>query len=266
MKTAHHRFAPRMTVVGGLLLAIAGVPGTPAAASDKVLLGGGAGIALDGNLCTLTTIGHNKTGDLIGFTSAHCGGPGVTVAAEGTPATVGSVVASNEALDYAVIKFDPATVTPISDFDGFAIKGIDADPPLLHTPCMERRADGHTPTGQICVDTVYPDQYQMSCQQSRATGRTCGDIVSPGHDPATLQAHECGNPDDSGAPVTVGDMLIGMVRGGFVAGTPCPLPGNEFNPAPKFLQSAEPEIVSINAIIADAAKGGPGAGFVPVSS
>ncbi len=47
-------------------------------------MGGGAGIVVNGGtLCTLTTIGHDKFGDLIGFTSAHCGGPGAQVAAEG---------------------------------------------------------------------------------------------------------------------------------------------------------------------------------------
>lgn len=33
-------------------------------------------------MCTLTTIGTDTAGDLIGFTSAHCGGPGAQIAAE----------------------------------------------------------------------------------------------------------------------------------------------------------------------------------------
>ena len=33
-------------------------------------------------MCTLTTIGTDAAGELIGFTSAHCGGPGAQVAAE----------------------------------------------------------------------------------------------------------------------------------------------------------------------------------------
>ena len=232
-------------------------------ASAAIPLGGGAGIVVDGSFCTLTVIGHNKTGELIGFTSAHCGGPGSPVVAEGADTAVGTVVVANGDLDYAVIRFDPANVTPISNFDGFDINGIGPDPPQLHTPCMQRRADGH-PTGQACIDVTYPDQYQMSCQQSRATGRTCADIIGPGRDPATLNARACANPDDSGAPVTVNDLLIGMVRGGFIPGMPCPgpspFPGVVFFPVP-----AQPEVVSINAILADAAKSAAGAGFVPIA-
>ncbi|HUO40455.1 MAG TPA: serine protease, partial [Mycobacterium sp.] len=58
-----------------------------AAAADTVVLGGGAGIVINADtLCTLTTIGHDNQGNLIGFTSAHCGGPGAQVAAEANPA------------------------------------------------------------------------------------------------------------------------------------------------------------------------------------
>lgn len=48
---------------------LAGVGGPPAAAADgKVRLGGGAGIAVNGDSpCTLTTIGTDSAGDL-GFT------------------------------------------------------------------------------------------------------------------------------------------------------------------------------------------------------
>jgi len=266
MKTAYRWLA--VMVAGTLVMAPSGLPSATATAPEKALLGGGAGIEFDGNnLCTLTTIGHNKTGELIGFTSAHCGGPGVSVVAEGAEdrGDVGTVVAVDADLDYAVIKFDPAKVTPTSNFDGFAINGIGPDPPQLHTPCVESRADGHAPTGHVCVDVTYPEQFQMSCQQSRATGRTCADIIGPGRDPATLNAHECANPDDSGAPVTVNDLLIGMVRGGFIPGIPCPVP-SPFPGVAFFPVAAQPEVVSINAIIANAAKGGPGVGFVPVSS
>ncbi len=49
---------------------------------------------VDGHYCTLTTIGHDKTGELVGFNAAHCGGPGAQVVAEGTDTTVGTVVAT----------------------------------------------------------------------------------------------------------------------------------------------------------------------------
>jgi hypothetical protein len=74
---------------------------TPAAFADvKVPLGGGAGIAVNGDLCTLTTIGHDRAGDLVGFSSAHCGGPGAGVAGEGRDGIVGSVVAAEGGLDF----------------------------------------------------------------------------------------------------------------------------------------------------------------------
>jgi hypothetical protein len=99
-----------------------------AVADDTVLLGGGAGIVVDGTYCTLTTIGHDRAGDLVGFTAATCGGPGAAVTAEGVADTVGTVVAADDGLDYAVIKFDRAKVTPIANFAGFAINAIGPDP------------------------------------------------------------------------------------------------------------------------------------------
>ena len=60
---------------------------TPAAtADDKVPLGGGAGITVNGTSCTLSTIGHDNTGKLMGFTAASCGGPGSQVTAEAVAA------------------------------------------------------------------------------------------------------------------------------------------------------------------------------------
>lgn len=54
---------------------LAGAP--PGAAVEKVVIGGGAGIVVEGDTyCTLTAVGNDRTGALIGFTSAHCGAPG----------------------------------------------------------------------------------------------------------------------------------------------------------------------------------------------
>lgn len=118
MQTAHRRFAAAFAAV---LLAVVCLPANTAAADDKLPLGGGAGIVVNGDtMCTLTTIGHDKNGDLIGFTSAHCGGPGAQIAAEGAEnaGPVGIMVAGNDGLDYAVIKFDPAKVTPVASSTG----------------------------------------------------------------------------------------------------------------------------------------------------
>ena len=54
-----------------------------AAADGAVVLGGGASIMVAGSYCTLGTIGHDGSGELVGFTAASCGGPGSPVAAVG---------------------------------------------------------------------------------------------------------------------------------------------------------------------------------------
>lgn len=165
-----------------------GRPSGVAAAGDKVPLGGGAGIDVAGDLCTLTTIGHDGAGALVGFTSAHCGRPGAPVAAEGHAGPLGSVAATDDNLDYAVIKFDPAEVAPVPNFDGFAINGIGPDPGFK----------------------------QGACKLSRATGHYCFGIGFPGQDPATVQGGGWWQPDDDGAPITANDLLVGMIRDGSI--------------------------------------------------
>ena len=79
------RLAPVIAAMCGTAVALlATSAGVPAHADAPVPLGGGSGIVVDGDtFCTLTTIGHDNRGKLVGFTSAHCGGPGHEVAAEG---------------------------------------------------------------------------------------------------------------------------------------------------------------------------------------
>lgn len=78
------------------LLPLLAVVLAPTAAA-ALPLGGGAGIIVDGTYCTLTTIGHDKAGELVGFTAASCGGPDSPVVAEGSEdlGPVGTVVAAN---------------------------------------------------------------------------------------------------------------------------------------------------------------------------
>lgn len=211
---------------------LAGVLSPIVAAADKVPLGGAAGVTLGGGpLCALTAIGHDGAGDIVGLTSAHCGGVGARVDADGV-AGVGSVVAADEVLDYAVITFDPARVAPVPDYGGFAINGVGPD----------------------------AGPAQWVCKQS-PVGNYCGLVsVFQGRDPDTVLIHGCWNPGDYGAPVTANGLLVGMIRAYEPAQVPCPLwRANDFP------RSREPEVVSINAILGDLnAKGGPGAGFTPV--
>lgn len=223
------RFA---AVVGAVaLLAPTGV----AEADGPVVLGGGSGIVIDNDAyCTLTTIGTDSRGDLIGFTSAHCGGPGATVAAESDPAAgvVGSMVAGNEALDYAVIRFDPAKVTPTNNVNGFVINGLGPDPTF----------------GQV------------ACKLGRTTGQSCGVTWGPGQDPGTIVNQVCGAPGDSGAPVTVDNKLVGMIHGAYTDNLPtCVM---------KYIPLHTPAVtMSFTTQLADiTAKDRPGTGFRPYGS
>ena len=207
----------------------------PGAAAEKVVIGGGAGIVVEGDTyCTLTAVGNDRTGALIGFTSAHCGAPGAQVASEATPdaGVIGTMVAGNDGLDYAVIRFDPAKVDPVSNWNGFAIDGIGPDPVF----------------GQV------------ACKLGRTTGYSCGVTWGPGEDPGTIVNQVCGQPGDSGAPVTVNNKLVGMIHGAFTEGLPtCVI---------KYIPLHTPAVtMSMNAILADlAAKDRPGAGFVPTAN
>ncbi|GFG74151.1 serine protease [Mycobacterium botniense] len=232
MQTVHRCVAAAVAVLTSVL-ALVGLSGTTATADDKVPLGGGAGIVVNGDtLCTLTTIGTDNAGDLVGFTSAHCGGPGAQVAAEAAKdrGTLGTMVAGNDNLDYAVIRFDPARVAPVANYDGFLIAGIGPDPAF----------------GQI------------ACKQGRTTGNSCGVTWGPGQDPGTIVMQVCGRPGDSGGPVTVNNLLVGMIHGAFSENLPtCVI---------KYIPLHTPAVVvSINAVLADVnSKNRPGAGFVPV--
>jgi hypothetical protein len=228
LQTAHRCYQAAMVAV----LLLIGLP-AKAVADDRVPMGGGAAIVINGDtMCTLTTIGTDAAGDMIGFTSAHCGGPGAQVAAEAAQnrGPLGIMVAGNDSLDYAVIKFDPAKVAPVANYNGFVIAGIGPDPAF----------------GQI------------ACKQGRTTGNSCGVTWGPGQDPGTIVMQVCGQPGDSGAPVTVNNLLVGMIHGAFSDNLPtCII---------KYIPLHTPAVVqSFNAILDDInAKHRPGAGFAPL--
>ncbi|WP_175266479.1 serine protease [Mycobacterium lepromatosis] len=215
-----------------VLLAVVSTPTKTVFADGRLPMGGGAGIVINGDtMCTLTTIGTDSAAELVGFTSAHCGGPGAQVAAEGAEnrGPMGTMIAGNDKLDYAVIKFDPAKVMPVATYKGFVISGIGQDPAF----------------GQI------------ACKQGRTTGKSCGVTWGMGETSDTLVMQVCGQPGDSGAPVTVNNLLVGMIHGAFTDNLPiCII---------KFVPLHTPAVVmSMNAILADLNnKNWPGAGFVP---
>ncbi len=226
------RARPAAVVAAALAAAVLTAPA--AIADDRVPIGGGAGIVIDTETyCTLTAIGTDRTGALIGFTSAHCGGPGAEVRSEAAAdrGVIGTMVAGNDGLDYAVIRFDPAAVRPVSNWNGFVIDGLGPDPAF----------------GQV------------ACKLGRTTGYSCGVTWGPGDQPGTIVNQVCGRPGDSGAPVTVNNKLVGMIHGAFSDGLPtCVI---------KYIPLHTPAVtMSMNAILADlAAKDRPGAGFAPTA-
>jgi hypothetical protein len=232
LRTSGLCLAIRAVVVGALIMA-----GSAAVAHAQapVALGGGSGLVVDGEtLCTLTAIGTDNQGNLIGFTSAHCGGPGAVVGSESAQnaGVVGTMVAGNESLDYAVIKFDRAKVTPVNEVNGFRIDGLGPDP-------------------------AFGD---VACKLGRTTGYSCGVTWGPGQEPGTILNQVCGGPGDSGGPVTVNNRLVGMLHGAFSEDLPtCVV---------KFIPLHTPAVtMSFNTQLADiTAKGRPGSGFVPVGA
>lgn len=76
MKTSGLRLSRLAATVAVAVAFAAALLSTPAVAraQERVPLGGGSGLVVNGEtLCTLTTIGTDSRGKLIGFTSAHCG-------------------------------------------------------------------------------------------------------------------------------------------------------------------------------------------------
>ena len=183
------RFAAVVAAAVGLLGTVAvGV----ATAAPPAVMGGGTGIIVnDTLLCSLTTIGHDNAGRLVGLTAGHCGDVGASVVAEASQdsGVVGRVVVSNPALDYAVIQFDPGEVVPVNRVGSVTITGIGA------------------PAG-------FP---QMACKEGRTTGNTCGIVYGDLLGTGETWTQTCVVEGDSGAPVVVGTTLVAMVNAYLVA-------------------------------------------------
>jgi hypothetical protein len=221
----HRVVAAALAVIIAPICALSGV----AVADSPGLLGGGAGIVITGTYCTLTTIGHDNSGALVGFTAATCGGPGSTVDIEGGAGGVGSIATVNDDLDYAVITFDPAKVVPTASFAGFAINGVGPDPSGFG---------------------------QQVCKQGGATGFGCGRFKFGGPKPGFVAANvPSWQPGDEGEPVTVDGQLVGLTRRGDSTAVLGPIPE----------MSTHIGFTLFSTILNDVnAKGGPGAGFTPI--
>ncbi len=197
-----------LAVLAATVLAGWGAPGAAQAAPAKIFLGGGSGILIlqggdSAKACTLTTIGHAKTGQLIGITAGHCGQPGQQVLSETFQdrGQAGVVTYSDPKDDVAIIEFDPSRVVPLRTVRSVTIRGIDTRP--------------------IGFPTV-------ACKEGRTTGSTCG--VAWFSDGDVHFSQMCVIEGDSGSPVVVGDKLVGMVNAYYFLGCLGPETGTNIGP------------------------------------
>lgn len=182
------RIAAIIAVTAGALAT--GVVGSASAAPAPAVLGGGSGIVVnDELLCSITTIGHDNAGRLVGLTAGHCGDAGSPVVAEYKPdsGVVGTIVVSNSDYDYAVIQFDPAKVTPVNRVGNVTITSIGAP-------------------------ALFP---QVACKEGRTSGNTCGIVYGDLLQSQETWSQTCVIEGDSGAPLVVGTTLVAMVNAYF---------------------------------------------------
>ncbi|MGF0314258.1 S1 family peptidase [Nocardia fluminea] len=180
-KVAHAAFA---LALGAALLGT----GAATAQAGPPVIGGGSGIVIDNAFeCTVTTVGYDGAGRLVGLTAGHCGNAGATVSAEVDRGygEVGRFVYSNPELDYAVIEFTPGRITPVNRIGNVTITGVGG-----------------------------PAQFPtIVCKEGRTTGNTCGitwgDVFATNTE---TWSQMCVIEGDSGAPVVVGSTLVGMVN------------------------------------------------------
>ncbi|MCP2279444.1 S1 family peptidase [Nocardia amikacinitolerans] len=223
-----------LTAIAALVMGVVS-PGQASAA--PAVLGGGSGIVIGQRAaCTLTTIGYDNAGRLVGLTAGHCTMRGMPVHAEHalTAGPVGVVVQVDPVDDYAVIVFDPERVTPLRSVGPLAIAGVGA-PPQPGT---------------------------IVCKNGRTSGYGCGVVWDQNE--SWFRNQVCSKPGDSGGPVTVGDRLVGM-NVGHVGVTAFGV--TVFDVACQHPQIAvhDPAVATqIGTVFADIDRvGGPGAGFRP---
>ncbi|MFT3716756.1 MAG: S1 family peptidase [Gordonia sp. (in: high G+C Gram-positive bacteria)] len=169
-------------------------------AAPKAKIGGGSGIIIDRKYaCTMTTVGHDRSGSLIGLTAAHCGKVGSTIRSERNPKAgiIGRFVLRSKSGDFAVVRLDPSRVQPVRQVGQARIVGVGRYPR----------------TGNVC-------------KMGRTTGYTCGPVLEVSG--ARSANYVCANHGDSGGPVIRGNRVVAMLNGATdVAGVvlPCYSPG-----------------------------------------
>ena len=203
-----------------------GIPQAQRAAAPNVLAGPSMPIYVGNNICTLAVVGYDKAGNKVCITAGHCGKPGAPVTSMDSERAgqIGTVV-RNGYPDYAVIKFNNK-VRLTRSYNNVHLNALGG------------------PT---------PGSLQQMCKTGVATGTSCGPMLAISG--PFLVSHLCGSVGDSGAPIYVGNRLIGIINGGVANLPSCatPLQGPFHAPTAG---------AAWNVIAADLnAAGGVGAGF-----
>jgi hypothetical protein len=212
--------------VQGAYFTSPGVPAAADAARPGVLVGPSTPLLVGDALCTATVAGYDAEGNAVAVTAGHCGAPGATVASGDDPSRtpVGTVVRTG-VQDNGVI--------------------------LLNGNAVVSRNYNNVTVDQLGGPSPAP--LEQVCKTGIATGRSCGPVL--GQVGTEIAAQICAGHGDSGAPVSVGGRLVGILSGGLAALPPCshPLQGAAHSPA---------LIPTWEAVAADLdAAGGVGAGF-----
>ncbi|WP_024801448.1 trypsin-like peptidase domain-containing protein [Nocardia sp. BMG51109] len=181
-KLARAARAAFAVAVGAALL---GTGAGVAHADPGPAIGGGSGIIVDNQYeCTVTTIGHDSAGRLVGLTAGHCGEAGSQVWAESDrgAGVIGTFAYSDHDLDYAVIEF--TNVVPVNRVGNVTIASLGA-----------------------------PAQFPaIACKEGRTTGNTCGITWGDVFQTDETWTQMCVVEGDSGAPVVIGNTLVAMVN------------------------------------------------------
>ena len=180
----------QISLAPGAPLMIGGTPQTP-------------GEEIQMEACRLTAIGYDAERRLVGLTAGHCAQKGKVVYSElvgrlgrlgqivsvhhdmGIPAEMDMSRPWHEDIDFAIIEFDQAKVIPsaAARVGGSDVKVADAG--------------------------GAPQIGDKACQSGRTTGSTCGAVTEVRD--WQHKADFCTNEGDSGAPVFVGDRIVGLV-------------------------------------------------------
>lgn len=166
--------------------AIALSPAAVATAAPAATVGGGSGIVVNGRyLCTMTAVGHDRGGNLVGLTAGHCGKLGDSISLERNrgAGTIGRIVTRSKNWDVAVVQLNPNRVRAVSRIGKARIHGV-----------------GN-----------YPAPFTNVCKSGRTTGFTCGPTLV--NDKSVTYNYVCAAPGDSGGPIIKNGRVVGMLNG-----------------------------------------------------